>query len=127
MRKAIVVTAGLCLTAIGVLHDAIGLGGLRRAALRGDVAERLVGQLMINWLFSGAAMSVLGMVVVLAAVDLETAGPLARRVIVMTGVFFVAVGLLSYAAHPRPAVLGFAVLGLMTCGPVLGRSPTSRS
>jgi hypothetical protein len=127
VRKAIVMAAGLCLIIVGVLHDAIGLGGLRRAALRGDVAERLVGQLMVNWLFSGAAMSVFGMVVVLAAADLETAGPLARRVLVLTGVFFVATGLLAYAVQPRPAVLGFAVVGLMTCVPLLRRSPTSRS
>jgi hypothetical protein len=127
VRKAIVTAAGLCLIVVGVLHDAIGLGGLRRAALRGEVADRLVGQLMVNWLFSGAAMSVLGMVVVLAAADLEAAGPLARRVLLLTGVFFVATGLFAYAVQPRPVVLGFAVVGLMICAPVLKRSPTSRS
>lgn len=126
MRKAIVMAAGGCLIVVGVLHDALGLGGLRRAALRGEVAERLVGQLMVNWLFSGAAMAVLGVVVVLAAANLEAAGPLARRVLLLTGVFFVATGLFAYAVQPRPAVLGFAVVGLMTCAPVL-RPPTSRS
>jgi hypothetical protein len=127
MRKGIVVAGGLCLTVLGVIHDAVGLGGLRRAALRGEVAERLVGQLMVNWLFSGAAMSLLGLLVLLAAWSLESAGPLARRVLILTGVFFVATGLSAYAVQPRAAVLGFTVLGLMVCGPVLTRSATSRS
>ena len=72
-------------------------------------------------------MSILGVLVLLAARDLETAGPLARRVLILTGVFFVATGLFAYAVQPRAAVLGFSVLGLMICAPVLTKAATSRS
>lgn len=63
----------------------------------------------MNWLLSGAAILLLGVLVMLAAGQLGGPGRLAQRVIVLTGVFSAALGLVGYALEPRRAVLVFTV------------------
>ena len=127
MRRAIVTAAGVCVILIGMVHDVVGLGGLRRAVTRGLLAERIATQLMINWAFSGAALALLGLLVVLAAPEMDGAARLPRRVIGSTGAFLVALGVIAYAFQPKPSVLVFTVLGLMLCAPLARRSATFRS
>jgi hypothetical protein len=112
-------TGGAFLTLLGIVHNVVGLPALQRAVSRGELAERLAAPHTVNWFFSGAAISLLGVVVMLAAWDLGGPGRLAQRVIVLTGSFFVALGVVAYALEPRGAVLVFTVLGLLLCAPVL--------
>lgn len=62
----------------------MGISALRRAVSRGEVAERLAGPYITNWLFSGASMSLLGVLVILAALELERGSRLAWWLIVLS-------------------------------------------
>lgn len=98
---------------LGLLHVTMGLPALQRAAQRGDLAQKLAGPQVVNWVFSGGAISLFGVFALLAARELNNGGRLASRLIGITGVFFMAVGLAAYAFQPTPAVLVFSVVGLM--------------
>lgn len=124
--RAAVLSGGSLIVLLGILHDVAGLPALRRAVARGELAERLAGPQIVNWLFSGAAMCLLGILVILAAWDLDRAGRLARRVIVISGAFFVALGLFAYAVEPRAPVLVFSLLGLILCVPLLAGAKQRR-
>ena len=110
---------GALLTLLGILHNVVGLQALQRAVSRGELAQRLAAPHTVNWLFSGAALSLLGVLVMLAARELGGPGRLAHRVVLLTGIFLVALGLVGYALEPRPAVLVFTALGLLLCAPAL--------
>lgn len=112
-------TGGAVLTLLGILHNMLGLPALQRAVSRGELAESLAAPHTVNWFFSGAAISLLGVVVMLAAWDLGGPGRLPQRVIVLTGVFFVALGVIGFLLQPRGAVLVFTALGLLLSVPVL--------
>lgn len=109
---------GACLIMVGALHNLLGLPSLQRAVARGDLPERLARPQMVNWVFSGAAMAVLGILVILASLELDRSR-LARKVLATIGLFFLAVGVLAYAIEPRGSVLIFSVLGLLTAAPLL--------
>jgi len=126
MARGVVIAAGALLVGVGILHDVLGIAALQRAVSQGELAQRLAGPHTVNWLFSGAAMSFLGVLVLLAAWELRSAGRLAHRVVVLTGIFFVLVGIIAYAIEPRPKVLLFAVLGSLLCTPVLLKSSEHR-
>jgi hypothetical protein len=122
-----VMTGGALLILFGILHNVVGLPALQRAVSRGELAQRLAAPHMVNWFFSGAAISLLGVVVLLAAWERGGTGRLAERVVVLTGIFFVGLGLMGYALESRPAVLVFTVLGLLLCAPVLLSPRRARS
>ncbi len=119
---------GAALVLLGFLHEIFGLPALQRAIGRGELAPRLAAAQMVNQVFSGMAMSLLGVLAILAAWELDSDSRLPRRLIILTGVFFALVGVAAYAWHPRPAVLIFAVVGLMLCVPIVTglRGPTRR-
>ncbi len=110
---------GVLLVVLGFLHEILGLPGLQRAIARGEVAQRLAASQVVNWAFSGAAISLLGVFAILAAMELDGGGRLARRLIILTGIFFLVVGIAAYAWQPSPAVLVFSVVGLILCVPVV--------
>jgi hypothetical protein len=127
MRKGIAAAGAVCLALIGVVHDVVGLPSWQRAVSRGLIAPRIAPQFLLNWLFSGVMIVVLGILVLVAVKELDRPSRLARWVIALTGLLFVAVGVVSYAVEPRPRVLVFTVLGLMICGPLASLRATSRS
>jgi hypothetical protein len=118
LKRASVTAGGGALVVLGLLHVVMGLPVLQRAVQRGDLAQRLAAPQMVNWAFSGAAMCVFGVLALLAGRELNNGGRLASRLIGITGVFFTALGLAAYAFQPTPAVLVFAVVGLMLWVPV---------
>lgn len=122
LKRASVMAGGGALVVLGLLHVAVGLPALQRAVERGDLARRLAAPQMVNWVFSGAAMSLFGVFVLLASRELNHERRLASRLIGVAGVFFTAAGLAAYAFQPTPAVLVFAAVGLMLWVPVAGSS-----
>jgi hypothetical protein len=121
LRHFTIVAGGALLVLLGLLHDILGLPALRGAIARGEVAQRLASAQLVNWAFSGAAISLLGAFVLLAARELQSGRCLARRIIILTGVFFVLVGVAAYAMEPRIPVLAFSLAGLMLCLPLVAR------
>jgi hypothetical protein len=121
VARGTAIAGGVCLFLLGILHDVMGLASLRRAIARGEIAPRLAASHTVNWLMSGAALSLLGLIVVLAAWQLEAAGRLARWVLALIGGFLVLAGVGAFYWQPRPPVLVFAVLGLMVSAPLVAR------
>ncbi len=111
--------AGTGLVVLGALHIALGLPSLQRAVDRGSLAPQLAGPQMVNWLFSGAAMCLLGTLLVVWVPDLLRGGRTAWRSALLTGLFFILVGVGAYLWVPRASVLVFSVLGACVVGPLL--------
>jgi hypothetical protein len=119
LRRLTARVGGITLILLGLLHVVFGLPVLERAVQRGDLAQRLAASQMVNWAFSGAATSLLGVLVLLAAWDLGVEGRLANRILAATGLFFTILGVAAYAWQPTPAVLVFSVVGLMLWVPMM--------
>ena len=110
---------GVLLCAIGVLHDVVNIRSLLRAAERGDVAARLVPQLVVNIVFAGIAIAMPGIVLILVARALGRGNRLAARLALASGLFFVVAGIVGYIWQPVPAVLVFSALGALVSAPLL--------
>lgn len=114
--------AGGVLAVLGVLHVVLGVPSLRRAVERGNLAPQLAGPQMVNWLFSGGTISLLGALLVLSVPELRRGRRAAWRSALSTGVYFLLVGVAAYAWVPRADVLIFAIVGLCVAAPLaLGR------
>jgi hypothetical protein len=114
------VPAAWFLLLIGVAHDVVGLSGLRRAIARGDLPERFAQVHLVNWAFSGAALSLLGLLVLLVLPGLREGDRLAWRVAATIGVFTSVLGLGGYLWSPsRPSVLVFLAFGALLAAPLL--------
>src|SRR5262245_1211835 len=110
----------LFLIAIGVVHDAVGLPGLFRAVERGRMAATLAETHAVNWAFSGAARSLLGVLVLVVAPDLRRGRVTARRVAMTIGGFVGAFGVAAWAWVPtQPAVLIFTFMGALLAVPLV--------
>src|SRR3990170_187788 len=81
------IPTALFLLFIGILHDIVGLSGLRRAIERGEIAARFGESHLVNWVFSGAAMSMLGVIVLLVQPGLRAGSRQAASVAAAIGVF----------------------------------------
>ena len=105
---------------IGILHNVVGLSGLRRAIERGDIPARFGGSHLVNWAFSGAALSLLGILVLVVLPGLRKGSRQAWRVATAIGVFVGAFGGFGFLWVPaRPGVLVFLVLGGLLAAPLL--------
>jgi hypothetical protein len=108
------------LVVIGVLHNLVGLPSLRRAIERGEIASRLGDPHLVNWAFSGATLSLLGVIVFMLLPELWRGSRLAWRVSATIGVFVAAIGALGYLWVPtEPSVLVFFAFGVLLAGPLL--------
>jgi hypothetical protein len=74
---------------------------------------------MVNWLFSGGAMGLFGALLMLWVPELRMGRRGAWRSALLTGLFFVVVGVGAYIWVPRADVLVFAVVGVCVAGPAL--------
>lgn len=110
---------GAILLLVGFAHNWFGLPSLQRAVARGELASRIAEPQLINWAFSGGAMSVLGLVCLLHLGELRRGSPVAWRVNLLIGGFFVLVGVCAYLRTGNPGVLVFAGLGSLIVVPLL--------
>jgi hypothetical protein len=105
---------------IGVVHDIVGIQGLHRAIERGAIAARLGDMQLMNWAFSGAAMSLLGIILLLVRPGLRKGGRQAANVAVSIGTYVAAIGVCGYLWVPtRPSVLIFLFFGALLIVPLL--------
>lgn len=110
----------LFLLLIGILHGVVNVSGLRRAIERGAIPARLGDSLLANAAFSGAAMSMLGLLVLLMLPGLRAGSRQARRLGTAIGIFVGVVGAASYLLVPtRPSVLIFLFFGALLAAPLL--------
>ena len=112
-------TTGAPLCALGMIHDIVNIPSLNRAAARGEIAQRLLPELLANVAFGGLTLSLLGALLVLIAPELEKGKQIAWRIGLTIGAFFVLAGLAAYLWLPKERVLIFSVLGGVVCGPLL--------
>jgi len=114
------IPTALFLVLIGILHAIVGLSGLRRAIERGEIPARFGDSHLVNWAFSGAAMSMLGLLILLVLPGLRAGSREAARVGGAIGVFVAAFGALGYVWVPTsPPVLIFLFFGALLAAPLL--------
>lgn len=123
-RKAIAnfcaIPTALFLLVIGVLHSVVNVAGLRRAIERGEIAARLGDSALVNAAFSGLAMSVLGLLVVLVLPGLRSGSRQSRLLATTIGTFVGVLGSAGYLWVPtRPLVLIFLFFGALLAAPLL--------
>jgi hypothetical protein len=110
---------GALLSFVGLAHNWFGLPSLQRAVARGELASRIAEPQLINWAFSGGAISVLGLVCLLHLGELRRGRRAAWRVNLLIGGFFVLVGVGGYLRTGSPGILVFAGLGSLIVVPLL--------
>jgi len=114
------ISSALFLLVIGIVHGVANVYGLWRAIERGDIPARFRISVLANAAFSGAGLSVLGLVVLLVLPGLRSASRQARRVATAIGIFIGGVGLVSYVLVPtKPLVLIFLFFGALLAAPLL--------
>lgn len=123
-RRAItnycVIPAALFLVLIGVLHSIANVADVRRVIERGEIARRLGDSVLVNAAFSGFAMTLLGILVLLALPGLRAGSRQASHVATTIGIFIGALGIAAYLWVPtRPLVLIFLLFGALLAAPLL--------
>jgi chromate transport protein ChrA len=114
------IPTALFLLVVGILHTIVNVSGLRPAIERGEIPARLGDSVLVNAAFSGAAMSVLGLLVLLVLPGLRAGSREAGRVATAIGIFVAVVGAASYLWVPtRPRVLIFLVFGALLAAPLV--------
>jgi len=114
------ITSALFLLLIGMLHSVVNFSGLQRALGRGEIAARLGSSVLVNAVFSGVMLSVLGLLVLLVLPGLRAGSRQARRVATAIGTFIAILGVAGYLWVPtRPGVLIFLVFGVLLVAPLL--------
>jgi len=114
------IPTALFLLLIGILHSIVNVAGVQRAIERGDIAGRLVVSVILNAAFSGVAISLLGLIVLLVLPGLRSGSRRARRVATGIGIFVGVLGAAGYLWVPtRPTVLIFLFFGALLAAPLL--------
>jgi len=114
------IPTGLFLLLIGVLHGIVNVAGVRRGIDRGEIAMRLGDSVLVNAAFSGAAMSLLGLLVLLVLPGLRSGSRQAARLATAIGIFVGVLGTAGYLWVPtRPLVLIFLFFGALLAVPIL--------
>ncbi len=114
------ISTALFLLVIGIVHGIANVYGMWRAIERGDIPVRFRISVLANAAFSGAGLSILGLIVLLVLPGLRSASRQARRVATAIGIFVSGVGLVSYVLVPtKPLVLIFLFFGALLAVPLL--------
>jgi hypothetical protein len=113
------IPTALFLLFIGILHSIVNVSGMRRAIERGEIPSRLGDAALANAAFSGAALSVLGLLVFLALPGLRARSRQVGRVTAAIGVFVAVCGAAGYLWAPtKPLVLIFLFFGTLLAAPL---------
>lgn len=114
------IPSALFLLLIGILHAIVNVSGFRRLIERGEIPGRLGDSVLFNAAFSGAALSVLGLLVLLVLPGLRAGSRQASRVATAIGIFVSVLGVAGYLRVPtRPSVLIFLFFGALLAVPLL--------
>ena len=114
------IATALFLLVIGIVHGIANVYGLWRAIERGEIPARFRIAVLANAAFSGAGLSILGLLVLLVLPGLRAGSRQAGRVATAVGIFVGLVGAVSYLLVPtRPLVLIFLSFGALLAAPLL--------
>ncbi|MDQ3667672.1 MAG: hypothetical protein M3410_14090 [Acidobacteriota bacterium] len=114
------ISTGLFLLVIGILHSIVNVSGVQRAIERGEIPPRLGDSVLVNAAFSGVAMSMLGLLVLLVLPGLRAGSRQAARVATAIGIFVGILGVSGYLWAPtKPRVLIFLFCGALLAAPLL--------
>ncbi|HEY5611790.1 MAG TPA: hypothetical protein VIL97_11315 [Thermoanaerobaculia bacterium] len=119
IARWIAVSVGALLSAIGALHDVVNIRSVIKAIDRGDIAERLAGQLVANVAASGLALILPGVILLMIAAELERGNRAAARVTLFIATFLFVIGVAGYWWQPIPSVFIFSLLGVVLATPLL--------
>ena len=113
------IPAALFLLFIGILHSIVNVSGMRRVIERGEIPSRLGDAVLVNAAFSGAALSMLGLLVLLVLPGLRAGSRQVGRVAAAIGIFVAVFGAAGYLWAPtKPAVLIFLFFGTLLAAPL---------
>ena len=114
------IPTAIFLLLIGIIHSIVNVSGLRRVIQRGEIPARLEASVLLNAAFSGIAISLLGIIVILVLPRLREGSRKARRVAAAAGIFVAIIGAGGYLWVPtRPSVLIFLFFGALLAAPLL--------
>ena len=114
------IPTALFLLLIGITHSVINVGVGRRAIERGEIAARLRDSVVINAAFSGLALSLLGVLVLVVLPGLRAGSRKAARAAAAVGIFVGILGGAGYLWAPtKPSVLIFLFFGALLAAPLL--------
>jgi hypothetical protein len=114
------IPASVFLVVIGLLHSFVNVSGMRRAIERGVLPARLGGSVIANALFSGLALSLMGLLVFLVLPGLRAGSRQAARVAIAIGTFVGVTGAAGFLWVPtKPSVLIFLFFGALLAVPCL--------
>jgi len=114
------IPTALFLLLIGIIHGVVNVSMFHRAIGRGEIPARLGDAVLVNAAFSGAALSTLGLLVVLLLPALRAGSRYASRAATAIGILVGAVGAGGYAWAPtKPSVLIFLFFGALLAVPLL--------
>jgi hypothetical protein len=114
------IPAALFLVVIGILHTIVNVSGLRRAIARGEISARLGDSVIVNAAFTGVALSMLGILVIIVLPGLRAGNRQAGRLATAVGILVSVAGVAGYLWVPtRPSVLIFLFFGALLAVPIL--------
>jgi len=114
------IPTALFLLIIGILHSIVNVSGFRRAIERGEISARLGDSVLVNAAFTGVAMSMLGVLVLLVLPGLRAGSRQAGRLVSAIGILVGVLGVAGYLWVPtRPRVLIFVFFGALLAAPLL--------
>jgi hypothetical protein len=114
------IPTSLFLVVIGILHTIVNVSGLRRAIARGEISARLGDSVIVNAAFTGVAISMFGVLVLLVLPGLRAGNRQAGRLAAAIGILVSVLGVAGYLWVPtRPSVLIFLFFGALLAAPIL--------
>ena len=114
------IPTALFLLLIGIIHSVVNVAVGQRAIARGEIADRLRDSVVVNAAFSGLALSLLGVIVLLVLPELRAGSRKAARAATAVGVFVGVLGAAGYLWAPtKPTVLIFLFFGALLAAPLL--------
>ena len=107
---------GTLIFVVGIAHT-LAVSNLKESlSEHSTLTQSRQNQVLINWVFSGVAMSGLGAIIVLLGAQLKKGKKMARNLTAMIAVFFLFFTLAAYMIEPNPRLLlvfGFPALLLL--------------
>ena len=111
---------GLLVFSGGIAHNLVRLPELGSAVAAGEMSPRFAGEQVVETFFAGAAMNVLGLLVMMLSLELRKGTRAAWRAVLVIGVFYLLFGLVAFFyRYPNLHLLGFAVTGALLCWPLV--------
>lgn len=105
ISSIIIFIGGTLIFLMGIAH-ALGISSIRESlSQHSTLTQGRQNQILINWVFSGLAISAFGTIAFLLAPQLRKGKKFARDITAIIGVFFLLISLIAYYIEPNPTLL----------------------